>query len=626
MSTISEALDFVANWQSLEQEDENATYDAVYASGSWMLEELRRSPNVKIGQSVVNFFEDKWSIPEEQGLAERNALTITFKENCHKNRIKLHCLILLVKCRNEKPASVLALIKALGKLLDDLSFPAFSSPSLTVVKKYYECDRTDVQASTRNFERKILARYLRFLQAYFDIAVDREVFAYLEVIERNLQSLETEEHKLQVVPADYLNKLLVMCDRLIDDPHCPIPMRITAAMTLIYSQVGMRTRELALMTVDALKFDTPEEGSIPPLAYFEFRSPKSAPPGHDYKLCRCTANETSLKAYYFLLDHCKEYREKLGVDTLVVFPRQVLQYTNASTIKTNFYAMILSMRDELPCTNSQDLYPELKTTEFFSNYLLKKYEAYSSPETRIDEETTFVYPVIHQFRVTVCTALYEAGVDLEYIRQHMSHLADDMTAYYIRSDDTVNEQYSQVVYDCILNDGSKLMGKGANEFVAKVDAFIKAESANVTMTNDEIARKAAKYFPLVMKIGGLCTMCGQYKPCPEKTPTDELLCAFRLCPNLCHMYFTAAETYDFFREYAEVIAINEKRNLRRETEKEIRKLQNIIKDSLIPELEELELELARQGRETVIKRFPALQEVADNLSSIKKEAESWLTR
>lgn len=594
-------------------------------SGVLMLKMLREEPLFTLGRAAVDFSKDSWRVDARDAIDPDRTQLFTFGEGEHKESLKLYCLLLLARAK-DKPHSIHTVISRLERDVEALGFPAWTSPSPAETRRRFDKLELGLGKHTLRQRKNALRGYLLFLQVYFKVAVHPDVFDFLDECDREALAQEKEAGKHQEVPGDYLEALVSACQEYMRDDACPPRLRITAAATLLYSQIGMRARELLTMTADALEFDTGRSGDLPPIPYLVFRSPKSAPPGQPYKICRCIANEASLEAYRFLLGFCREKREALGTDALIAVPGQRGKYCSYSSMRTKYVAMIAAMRDRLPSTGVHNLRPDLRFVIMGANYRRSGFEEYAHPETPLQDGDAIIYPTFHQFRVSVCTWLYRHGVELDYIREHMNHLTEDMTAYYNRAGAEVEEEYSAVVYDCVLNGGSKLLGPRAREFTEQVSAFIESNSANVVPSNEEVAKLAARAFPLRRKLGGVCVACGQFRPCPESQPTDELLCVFRLCPNHCHLYFTAAETYDCVRDAAEIVRINEERGHARAVENEVRKLQNVIRGSLMPELEELERELERQGRDAIIKRFPALAEVADNLASIKEEAEQWLSR
>ena len=53
------------------------------------------------------------------------------------------------------------------------------------------------------------------------------------------------------------------------------------------------------------------------------------------------------------------------------------------------------------------------------------------------------------------------------------------------------------------------------------------------------------------------------------------------------------------------------------------KTQRIIEDRIVPELEELENQIAKQGIEKILSNHPNLKDIISNLENIKKEVEEW---
>lgn len=52
------------------------------------------------------------------------------------------------------------------------------------------------------------------------------------------------------------------------------------------------------------------------------------------------------------------------------------------------------------------------------------------PDDEMDKDIYYV--TFHQYRVVLATILYNKGYHLDFIRQHMNHLTEEMTQHYIR--------------------------------------------------------------------------------------------------------------------------------------------------------------------------------------------------
>ena len=208
----------------------------------------------------------------------------------------------------------------------------------------------------------------------------------------------------------------------------------------------------------------------------------------------------------------------------------------------------------------------------------------------------------------------------------MSHIDERITAGYIRSDREIEKQNSDLVYRTVLADGAEMLGPHGSEFMDKVNAYIETLPEHVKSNMDEVVKAAAKQYPLRRKVGGVCIRCGKIVPCKRNDETDQIYCAFGVCPNQCCLYFMAADCLDTVRSHIELVDANIERNHTKAARNELRKAQNVIRDCLVPELDSLDQQLGKLGRDGVIERFPDLEELVDNIDDVRKETEQWLIR
>lgn len=83
-------------------------------------------------------------------------------------------------------------------------------------------------------------------------------------------------------------------------------------------------------------------------------------------------------------------------------------------------------------------------------------------------------------------------------------------------------------------------------------------------------------------------------------------------------------TYDRYLTLKKTYTYNKNNNFLRQSEKEYFKLINIIKDMLIPELDELKKEIDNKGAEYLISRYPQLNFIINNYSDIYTEVTKWI--
>lgn len=58
----------------------------------------------------------------------------------------------------------------------------------------------------------------------------------------------------------------------------------------------------------------------------------------------------------------------------------------------------------------------------------------------------------------------------------------------------------------------------------------------------------------------------------------------------------------------------------------MQKLKSIVRNRLIPELNELKREIDKKGFEAVVQQYPSIMEIAANTNSIEEEIEIWLKK
>lgn len=584
--------------------------------GAQALASLKLNPIVDYSGCTIDFGSDAWQLDElSMGLCPISDLRIRFADSPFKDELKLYCLMRL-SYGSTGETTVIDDVKSIQTDLASIGEDGLRPSRLDALKAHFESKTGPYHQTVRSKVR--LSSFLAFRHAHFGKATAKEVTEYLEERDVARMRASREANKRDEVPYDYLCRLIDVCLARMRDEGYPPRLRIMAAAILIYTQIGLRTSQLLGTKVGALKTHPAPIGDGEPVCYLEFPAIKRKGRTRTKRTQKSIANEIVVEAYEFLVSACAPQRERIGIDALIVLPKQRCKQLDHKQIGNLLRIFIVANSDELPCVNTQEEYPGLMTTT------APKTQAGKANTGGLAPDDVIVYPTIHQFRVSVCTLLYERGVDLRYVKEHMGHLTEDMTAYYVRSNKRIDHECSELVYDCIYGDGSKLLGKRADEFVERVDGFIREMSGGTACSTEEAIRMAASEFPLRKKVGGWCCRCGQVVPCPENRVTDEILCAFGLCPNHCHMYFMAARSYSVAKQMERAASENRARGHHKAAACEERKLANVTESTLMPELVELGNEIERRGLPDVLSKFPELEDIASRLPEIMEEARAWL--
>ena len=597
-------------------------------NGEEMINELHEQPVIDFGAFSVNFNEDIWNINTGDELSPGvKQLTSAVFDNMSRNNdvLKLFLLTQIVWKTNKTHICVYnyARIKAvLNKY--EMNDKDLRTTILTAdqYKKILENVKATRSSSTRYSDVRSLSVFLDFMKMFFKLPVDPDLAKAIQREMKETSQLQWNNEGVPAIDDAYLEPLVAACIQSLDDDNEEFDYRLTAAVLLLASQIGMRISEVAAMETGTLRISSMKGKED--IAYLEFKTFKGAKGDGGYMLAKTIVNPTALKAYLWLDENCKQRREEIGTNALAVRKRQQTKFMKQDAIRVLAKSFILKHHDTIPCVDTQDRFPEFRTSTV-------KTIADITPKQDLGKlgltgDETFVYPNFHAFRATVATKLYEAGVDMRYIRKHMSHISEDTTAGYIRSDREIEKQNSDLVYKTVLGDGAQMLGPHGDEFMAKVNAYIETLPEQVKGDIDEVVQAAAKAYPLRRKVGGVCIRCGKIVPCKRNDETDQIYCAFGVCPNQCCLYFMAADCLDTVRSHIELVDANLERNHTKAARNELRKAQNVIRDCLVPELDSLDQQIGKLGRDGVLERFPDLEELVDNIDDVRKETELWLTR
>lgn len=616
-------------WEFLDEAQDSKQIHAIRTcrnNADELMSILRRTPVIQFKGFSIDFNSDYWDLTAITDLnIPRNCLRIAFDPNGYKDCIKLHLLQALIQ-KKAKAHTLVGNAKILMRIHRSLKVPTTELVLLSAecVSSFFWERRAAITASTACSESRILATFLEFYEVMHSRIADPAVIPWLDGYSKAMYQIARDEEGWPVIPDAYLVPLLETCAVTVADEGEEPAMRITAAAVLLQSQVGLRSGELLGIETQSIRIS---EGVAdePAITYMNYKTYKGEAGDGSYRDGHTIMNETALRAYFFLDSYCRNRRERLGIPTLIVFPRQRKRYCATSGFLEWFKMFVLLHRDIVPCVNTQLAYPDLSTVSVRLALRCRSVDKFVE-ESGLDPDDTVVYPVMHSFRVTVATKLHEAGVNLHYIREHMSQIDERTAAGYIRSDRELEKAKSDIVYRSIFKDGARLLGEHADAFMGKVTSYIYTLDSQVKANVDSIIKAASKQFPLRSKVGGICIRCGNIAPCPASDGTDEILCAFGICPNQCQMYFMAQDTLDEARIQMELADENAARGHLKAAANELRKALNIINDILVPELAALDEQVAALGADGVIMRFPDLEEIVLKREDIDKEVSEWLTK
>ena len=477
----------------------------------------------------------------------------------------------------------------------------------------HEIQRRNTSPSTAHNNYEAVYQFFYFLINNYrlDLPVDVEELKRLGVAAK--ESSKEEDTKLPDIPEEYFNAILEKAVSLMRDPSRPYNERATAGIIVMLSQLGLRIGDLMSLTTDRLfARKLPQSGQT--AYYIHYKSHKPSKP-HDQML----------EFDIFSNSLCTEAFETLKTI------RQSCRFSNEP------YLYVLD-----PVYRSKNIYPlpnhrfNREFKHFLYNNLLKEASvAWEGIEMRIlnigsgrtKQRLRLSVPDTRQFRVHLCTALYNKGIPLVYIQKYMGHLSEYMLGYYVRPRDTCQENiaYSEKVIMDIAGDDLTPIGLMGSDLRENIKLFISERKLDVRTDIHEIMKALDNKLVIRGKTGGVCIKTS-LMPCAKDARTNEIMCAYNLCPNLFHFYYMADISYLDFKALQATYEENLSAGHTKAAQKELQKIKDLLRRKLIPELDELSREIGLKGKDHIIIRNPSLSVVIDNIAGIREEIESWMQK
>ncbi len=477
----------------------------------------------------------------------------------------------------------------------------------------------DSYCSKRSERRKAsaLSSIVRFCDNYdanFGSVFINEFYKDIsKMTNKKIIKAEALNSKTPDIPKDYFDKLLVAIITTINDKNTPVYYRALSCMLLMESQIGIRTGELFDLEVGCMKPITVSSGDK--AYYIEYKTWKRH---HDtWVISKEISYVNSLfkKGYDDIVKLSDSTRKKLKSNLLFVEsvsgqstkfpvdPADTTEHLNRLFIYYNRYF--------------QTVFPEKQELPELSCVKLPNYSS-TKPDKFV------VRPVITQFRVHVCSELYAKGCPIQYIEKFMSHLSSEMAYYYVRPQNTVQEnlEESTRILREIVTKEAMLIGadKGLSE---RIDQFIRSNNLSVEKDLDTIVELLLEEMPIRVKAGGVCIKSSRFRECSKDAKTDEFYCAYSVCPNIYTFYYMVDISYSQIKDLCEAIEINRKRGCIKQVQKNINMVHSIVSNKLEPQVKELKRVIKEKGLNHVLERHPQLISVVMNLDDIQKEIDEW---
>lgn len=473
-----------------------------------------------------------------------------------------------------------------------------------------EINNRNISPSTKHNLYEGVYQFYEFLLKNYKLKlpVDIKELKKLGIQEKKRSKLKEENNKIPDIPSTYFSKILNTSLEIMKDKTQDYTMRMTAALIVLLSQTGLRISDLLSLKIDALNEKKLfKSGNIVHFIHYSSKKPSKAhSPLLEFDIF---SNKLATEAFQLMVNLRKEFEIRNDENYLYVLPHNPFSKNRYPVERVRFNSFYKRFMYQYLYEETQNKWDGVTPTKYKDIYL-------NIPETR-------------QYRVHLATDLYNKGVPLIYIQKYMAHLSEYMLGYYVRPKDTYQEniKYSEQVIKEITEEdltplGGNLIGEDIKNNIQK---FINDNNLNIKTDIDSIMKELGDKVIIRGKTGGVCIKTS-LMPCAKDARTNQMMCAYNLCPNLFHFYYMIDVSYLNFKTLQDTYETMKKNNNIKAAQKELNKLKDLLRRRLIPELDELEKELARKGFETIINQHPSLVEIIENKDNIREEIELWMNK
>ena len=512
------------------------------------------------------------------------------------------------------------------KYLDSIYSRTIEAIDTVTIKKYIE------EMHNGGYSIKTIKEYTTPIRDFYEFYNANMTSADLSHVVKFLKKAVTvispmvkasvEARKYPNIPAEYYNKFISTCIKLMDSEDIDVEDRCMAAMIVIASQTGLRTSQLCELKANDVKELSMDKDTPKTVHFMNFNIKKRE--AHDGERAKTLLNELGYRAYKLIEALHEENRTNRNVDWLFCPNNAVTVPFTVNAFTLRYRKFILRYCEDLGAINVADKYPELEFNTF--EHAIKNKFTTKAFANKYKGTDTISHPQIHQFRVHLCTDLYFKQIPLAFIKNYMNHLSEDMTDYYVRKPeyDKQKDEYANAVLKTIIEDEVTPLGTGSDKFMVKIKEFIDEGDLNVEKDIDTIISKLKKKIPIKEKYGGICIKSNQKRECRYDSKGDEFYCAYGACPNHFHLYYMADISYNKCKNLEKTFSYNKENGFVKQAQREKNKLVYVAKNSLHPELEQLKSQISKKGSEWIKEKYPNLISIIDNLELIERDVKLWM--
>jgi len=612
---------FYAKLCAFNIEDENASKLPGYFQTLDNFISMANNQKITISGIEIDFFADIW---EFKSLAKRTQsktqFVYSFKDFLSTTNdyfdITLR-LFLLYMLTTKNPAHTSSYghfynTKACLKRIFDLGVRNFRN--LTLQNVVGVMNQSQWSYSTRTKHMLSLKYFLHVYSFMVEDVLTKEIYDYLCNINTSLIHAQQEQNKTPLLPDDFFELLHRVMANILDSQTSDIRTKMIAGLIIIGMQTGMRPSELTSLEKKSLRVLRNGDVMTGLIHYYssktgrlkELTNETIATPIAIDTFRKLIALDPSGKSPYIAFNKCNE---KYSQEYLSASLRRIC-LMNCRVLG------IVNTPNHIQFKSNVQV-KDLSFEEF--RYVVQQGDILLTDSISL--------PSFVQFRVYFASFWRAKGVGDREVSSMFGHLTYMMFGKYGRESNLIQDRKQQMeLIEGIVNDEVTILGPKGKALQNKIEKFIRENNVNVETDISELLEKLLNVVEIRTKRGGFCIHSNLRRTCQIDSETDEFLCAYGCCPNHCHTYYSSPVTYNKFQDSIKVVEYNERSGFLRQVEKEMRKLKNLLLHELVPELNDIVLQVEKLSKNDIINRHPDTKDIIENLDDIYVEINSWLSK
>jgi integrase len=482
--------------------------------------------------------------------------------------------------------------------------------------KEFLSSRENISMSALKHSKSSLKNFYNYYAANYENILTEKMEEILKPLDTRIMKAIQNQNKTPDIPNNYFDSLIKSILKIFDDPDELMHIKATGCIIMILSQTGLRISEVLALEIDALKSINIDNNETNYLLYKTWKRERGE---NKYSIEKTYVNQLTKKAFLLLLNLHRERRKKINISYLYT-GNKILHDSDYYPVDSNAFLryqkeFYINFDKYLPTIDV----PINKQASLNTIKITKDYERFLNIIGK--KGKTLTYPKNQQYRVHMCTELYNKGVPLKYIQKFMGHLSSDMQDYYIRPKNQIQEniEFSKKTIEDIITGKLTLLGSNSNDFTNKIHEFIEKNKFNVKKDIDTIVDSLIKKIPIRQKSGGVCIKSSVLRECSIDAKTNEFYCAYGVCPNVFHFFYNIDISYRKVKELSKSIKINSKNGFVKQVQKEKNMLFTVILNQFEPEFKELKKEIIKKEIEDIYIEYPNIKYIVENINQIEQE-------